>query len=247
VGVQFSFNYLRDEEFLDLLEAANCRMAFIGLESLSEPSIKSVRKNQNRVDEYQERFTELRRRGILTFTGIILALDEDTPEYYASLPRQLERVDPSAILVSIAIPIPGTPLHAQMETEGRIFDHDLAHYEGDHLVFRPKQVTPDQVFEAAIEVNRQFYSWRNVGRRWARFMWAFLRNSNNKHRLLGAVMTSVIIFKLTVFQRHHARVRVYKNGSETGVQPRRQSRLPRKPMVRSRKSQETIPVLTDEA
>ena len=147
VGVQFSFNYLRDKEFMDLLEAANCRMAFIGLESLNEDSLKFVDKTHNRVEEYEQHFAELKRRGILTFTGIILALDEDTPEYYRHLPAQLERVDPSAILVSIAIPIPGTSLHRQMKTERRIFDHDLSHYEGDHLVFHPRRVTPDQVYD----------------------------------------------------------------------------------------------------
>lgn len=233
VGVQFSFNYLRDEEFLDLLEAANCRMAFIGLESLNEPSIKAVRKTQNRVEEYQKRFAELKKRGILTFTGIILALDEDTQEYYEELPRQLERVDPSAILVSVAIPIPGTPLHKQMEAEGRIFDHDLSHYEGDHLVFHPKQVSPEQVYEAAREVNRKFYSWRNVARRWWRFTSTFLGNRENKHRVLGALMTTVILFKLAVFQRHHAKVRVY--GNRTRVPEHRPERQPeRRPELHAR-------------
>ena len=220
VGVQFSFNYLRDKEFMDLLEAANCRMAFIGLESLHEASLKSVDKTHNRVEEYEQHFAELKRRGILTFTGIILALDEDTPEYYSDLPRQLERVDPSAILVSVAIPIPGTPLHRQMHAEDRIFDEDLSHYEGDHLVFHPKRVTPDEVYEAAREVNRQFYAWSSVVRRWWRFMKAFLRNSENEHRLLGALVTTVILFKLSVFQRHHAKERVYGNTSRIPTRPK---------------------------
>ncbi len=220
VGVQFSFNYLRDNEFMDLLEAANCRMAFIGLESLNEDSLRSVDKTHNRVEEYEDRFAELKRRGILTFTGIILALDEDTPQYYERLPRQLERVDPSAILVSIAIPIPGTPLHWQMESEGRIFDHDLSHYEGDHLVFRPKRVTPNQVYSAAREVNRQFYSWKNVFRRWWRFFTSFVTNTENEHRLLGALVTTVILFKLALFQRHHAKVRVYGNRARVPAQKR---------------------------
>jgi len=211
VGVQFSFNYLKDAEFLDLLEAANCRMAFIGLESLNEPSLKAVVKNQNKVNDYEDRFRELRRRGILTFTGIILGIDEDTPEYYKALPEMLEVVDPSAILVSIAIPIPGTPLQKQMEAQGRVFDHDLSHYEGDHLVFHPKDVTPEQIYEAAREVNRHFYAWKNVFRRWWRFMMDFLPNRDNKHRVLGAVMTTIILFKLAIFQRHHAKVRVYGN------------------------------------
>jgi len=126
LGVQFSFDCLQDEEFVDLLAAANCTMAFIGLESLSEPSLRSVHKKQNRVEEYKHLFARLRQRGIMTFTGLILDLDEDTPEYYLGLPSQLEEIDPSVILLSIAIPIPGTPLHTRVLSEGRILDHDLS-------------------------------------------------------------------------------------------------------------------------
>ena len=212
LGVQFSFNCLYDDTFVDLLEEAGTTMAFIGLESLNPPSLLSVNKRHNRVEEYRERFLMLKERGILTFTGMMLALDEDTPEYYATLPRKLEEVDPSAIFLSISIPIPGTPMHRQVEDEGRIFDRDLAHYEGDHLVFEPKTVSRSQVIEAFSRLMRVFYSWPNILRRWARLMVAYLLRGKAWRRpfksLPRSLIISAIFLKLSLFQRDRARRRV---------------------------------------
>jgi radical SAM superfamily enzyme YgiQ (UPF0313 family) len=209
VGFQFTFNCLQDDEYVDLLAEANAIMAFIGLESLNQPSLLSVRKRQNKVQEYQEQFRKLRERGIMTFTGMMLALDEDTPEYYRSMPNRLEEVDPSAVLLSISIPIPGTPFHKHVESEGRIFDENLAHYEGDHLVFQPKKVTADDVYAAFRRINRIFFSWKNITRRWWRLLSSYLRSRAAPRRLFHALLMTYVFFKLSVFQRHHAQKKVY--------------------------------------
>ena len=60
--------------------------------------------------------------------------------------------------MSIAIPIPGTPLHKRVVDEGRLTDSNLANYDGDHLVFKPKSVTANDVFRAYKRINRLFFS-----------------------------------------------------------------------------------------
>lgn len=208
-GIQFSFDCLHDDEYVDLLAQANCSMAFIGLESLNEPSLLSVHKKQNRVEEYKELFEKLSRHGILTFTGMMLALDEDTSSYYHRLPEKLEEIDPSAILLSISIPIPGTPFHRQVESEGRIVDHDLSHYEGDHLVFTPKRVSPDDVLYAFRRINQLFYSWKNIFRRWLRLISRYSGEKRILKWIFRSYFISFIFLKLSMFQRDHARKRVY--------------------------------------
>lgn len=209
LGTQFSFDCLHDEEFVDLLSEANCRMAFIGMESLNEPSLASVHKKQNRVEEYKELFEKLKRRGILIFTGLMVALDEDTPNYYSELPAKLESVDPSAILTSISIPIPGTPFHQAVESEGRIIDANIAHYEGDHLVFKPRYVHPEEVFKIYRSINDSFYSWKNVIRRLWRFIITQWNYGSIPKRIFRTLLTSYIFLKLSIFQRDHAEKKVY--------------------------------------
>jgi len=209
LGTQFSFDCLHDDEFVDLLVKARCGMAFIGLESLNEPSLSSVHKKQNKVEEYKELFERLKKRGILTFTGLMLALDEDTPSYYKSMPEKLDEIDPSSILLSISIPIPGTPFHKQVESEGRIFDRDLSHYEGDHLVFTPKRVSPDEVFEAFHRINKHFYSWKSILKRWWRFISTMSPDGKIFKWIFNSLFISFILFKLSIFQRDHAQKKVY--------------------------------------
>ena len=209
LGTQFSFDCLHDDEFVELLVEARCGMAFIGLESLNEPSLSSVHKKQNKVEEYKELFLKLKERGILTFTGMMLALDEDTPSYYETLPEKLDEIDPSSILTSISIPIPGTPFHKQVKAEGRIFDHDLSHYEGDHLVFKPRKLTPEEVFEAYSRINKYFYSRKNIFKRWWRFITTMKTKGNLIWRLFRPLLLTFIFLKLSIFQRDHAQKKVY--------------------------------------
>jgi radical SAM superfamily enzyme YgiQ (UPF0313 family) len=209
LGAQFTLNCLDDPEFVDLLTAARCRMAFVGMESLWEPSLNAVRKRHNKVERYRDVFTDLKERGILTFSGVMVALDEDVPAYYRELPARLEQVDPSAIFLSISIPIPGTTFHGAVAAEGRIFDRNLAHYEGDHLVFAPKHVTAEDVFAIRKGLMRSFYSWRNIARRWWRLMRAYWSARKARHRAFGSLLISYVLVKLSLFQRYHARKRVF--------------------------------------
>ncbi len=208
LGVQFSIEALRDDAFVEVLAAARCRMAFIGMESLDPRSLADVKKKQNNVSEYRDAFDKLHRHGILTFTGLMFALDEDTPAYYRELPRLLEEVGTTVILPSIAIPIYGTPLYQKVVAEGRLLDTDLSHYEGDHLVFRHKYMSPEQIREAYRTVTMGFYRWGTILKRWIRFMGKQSKQESLGGFLLKLSVLSFIYVKLSVFQRHHARIRI---------------------------------------
>lgn len=209
IGAQYSIECLRDDEYVELLGKANCRMSFLGMESLNEESLRDVEKKQNKVAEYKEFFHKLNKKGILTFTGFMFALDEDTPEYYETLPQKLEEVGVNVILPSISIPIYGTPLHKKMVDENRIIDNDITHYEGDHVLFRHKHLTEEQIYYYYEKVIKIFYSWKNILKRWWKFVSMQSFDGSLKEYLLKTVLGSVIYFKLSIFQRHHAQERVF--------------------------------------
>jgi radical SAM superfamily enzyme YgiQ (UPF0313 family) len=209
IGAQYSIECLRDDEYVELLGKANCRMSFLGMESLNEESLRDVEKKQNKVAEYKEFFHKLNKKGILTFTGFMFALDEDTPEYYETLPQKLEEVGVNVILPSISIPIYGTPLHKKMVNENRIVDNDITHYEGDHVLFRHKHLTEEQIYYYYEKVIKIFYSWKNILKRWWKFISMQTFDGSIKEYLLKTVLGSVIYFKLSIFQGHHAKERVF--------------------------------------
>lgn len=209
IGAQYSIECLRDNEYVELLAKANCRMSFLGMESLNEESLRDVEKKQNKIEEYKEFFHKLNKKGILTFTGFMFALDEDTPKYYETLPQKLEEVGVNVILPSISIPIYGTPLHKKMVDENRIIDTDITHYEGDHVLFRHKHLTEEQIYYYYERTIKIFYSWKNILKRWWKFASMQTFDGSLKEYFLKTVLGSVIYFKLSIFQRHHAQERVF--------------------------------------
>ena len=93
--------------------------------------------------------------------------------------------------------------------QARIFDEDLSHYEGDHLVFLPHQVSPDHVFDAYDRINRVFYSWPSIIGRGARLVWSYLRHGHGAARFVRWLLIALIFFKVSVFERDHAKQKVY--------------------------------------
>jgi radical SAM superfamily enzyme YgiQ (UPF0313 family) len=210
LGIQFSIECLRDDEFVELLTKANCRMAFIGVESLNTRSLNAVEKKQNIVDDYKNVFQKLNQKGIISFAGIMFALEEDTKDYYELLPDLLDEIGVSVILPSIAIPIYGTPLYEYYLNENRITDFNISHYDGDHLVFKHKLLSKDEIFDAYKNVNKKFYSSFMILKRWRKII-AMQRVENNFGKfLMKLIIITLMYFKLSYFQRHHARMRVFK-------------------------------------
>jgi radical SAM superfamily enzyme YgiQ (UPF0313 family) len=210
IGAQYSIECLRDSDFVEALAKANCRMSFLGMESLNIESLKGVHKKQNKVEEYKEYFEKLNRKGILTFTGLMFALDEDTKEYYETLPEKLDEVGCNVILPSISIPIYGTPMYYKIKSEGRLIDEDISHYEGDHVLFKHNNLTEDEIYESYRRVNRIFYSWKNIFRRWIRFIMKQSVQESILQFILKLIISTIIYFKLSIFQKHHAQERVYE-------------------------------------
>ena len=215
IGVQYGIECLRDDEFISLLSKANCRMSFIGMESLNEKSLESVQKKQNKVEEYKEAFEKLHRNGILTFTGFMFALENDTKEYYQTLPEKLDEVGVAVILPSIAIPIYGTPLYQKMMNENRITDFDISHYEGDHVVFKHPHLTEEEIYSVYQRVNKIFYSWRKIMKRWLKIISKQSINESLPQFILKILVITFVYFKLSIFQRHHAQKRVFNKKNST--------------------------------
>jgi hypothetical protein len=188
-------------------------MSFIGMESLNEESLIDVQKKQNKIDEYKDVFDKLHRKGILTFTGLMFALDEDTNEYYDTLPQKLEDVGTCVILPSISIPIYGTPFYDKVVSEGRLLDDDISHYEGDHVLFKHNNLSEHEIYDAYKRVNKIFYSWKNIFKRWIKFMSIQSVQESIPEFLLKIAVTTVIYFKLSIFERHHAQKRVFNSSS----------------------------------
>jgi radical SAM superfamily enzyme YgiQ (UPF0313 family) len=157
-----------DDELLMLAVASGCRGLLIGLESVSAATIKHMRKGWSKPARYIEAIKKLHDHGIAINGCFVFGLDGDDPSIFE---RTVEFVDEAAIDLprfAIATPFPGTPLHRQLEAEGRLISTDWRLYGGQNVVFRPKNMSVDELQEGTRWAWRQVYGPRSIVRRVSR-------------------------------------------------------------------------------
>jgi hypothetical protein len=66
---------------------------------------------------------------------------------------------------AIVTPFPGTALYRRLEGEGRILTTNHELYDAQHVVFQPKQMTPQQLYAGHEQAWKYTYSIPNMARR----------------------------------------------------------------------------------
>ena len=55
-----------------------------------------------------------------------------------------------------------TPLYRRLESEGRILSRDWELYDGQHVVFRPRRLSVDELQRGTESAWRHAYGWRGI-------------------------------------------------------------------------------------
>jgi len=165
---QCGIHITEDRELLRLAAESGCNGLFIGLETLSQQSLKDWEKCPNRSREYVRQVKTLHDLGIGVLTGFVFGADDDTPDVFRKTVEFLDEAEIDALQATRLTPFPGTPLFDEMDAEGRIFDKNWGHYDFGHVVYEPTHMTREQLHLGVWWVSRQFYSRRRVARRFRR-------------------------------------------------------------------------------
>ena len=157
----------RDRELLKLAAQSGCGGLLIGFESVSSDSIRHIKKGFNKPEHYIEAAKIIHDHGIAINGCFVFGLDGDDRSVFE---RTVELVNKAAIDLprfSIVTPFPGTPLYRQLKAEGRILIDDWTYYGGQNVVFRPKNMTVEELQAGEQWAWRQVYSFPSILRRLA--------------------------------------------------------------------------------
>ena len=150
-----------DEELLDLMVRAGCRIVYLGLES-ADPATLAEYHKESSVEDMAGGLEALARAGIKTHGMFVFGADCDTVKSLsATADFALDYGLNSAQFLALT-PLPGTRQTAQLETDGRIFTKNWSLYDGHHVVFWPKNMTPYELQDAIMRAQRRFYSVRKM-------------------------------------------------------------------------------------
>jgi len=160
-----SINLGYDEPLVRAMAHSGCDSIFIGFESINAGALRQSAKYHNRAQDYERLIKVFQRQGILINAAFVFGFDDDTPDVFQETVRFAIHNQLTSVNFHLLTPFPGTPLFAKLEREGRILTHDWSQYDTGHMVFRPQQMTVEQLLAGYRWVYREFYSWRNILRR----------------------------------------------------------------------------------
>jgi len=150
-----------DTETLDMLWNAGCRIVYLGLESCNPATLKEYHKESS-IDDMAGGLEALAKRGIHTHGMFVFGADSDTLESLGSTADFASGHGLNSAQFLVLTPLPGTPQTAQFEAEGRIFTKNWSLYDGHHVVFWPKQMTPYELQLATLDAHKRFYRGRRI-------------------------------------------------------------------------------------
>jgi radical SAM superfamily enzyme YgiQ (UPF0313 family) len=158
-----------DKEFLKLAKRAGCFGWTTGFESLSQQSLDSVNKKENIVEKYSDWIDIIRENGMAVNGLFMFGFDHDTPDIFDKTIDALNSWKIDVGEFNILTPLPGTPLYTKMDKEGRIFTKDWSKYTQAQVVFKPKQMSPEELYDGIKKVIKEFQSYKNMLKRWSKF------------------------------------------------------------------------------
>jgi radical SAM superfamily enzyme YgiQ (UPF0313 family) len=144
---------------------AGCTGVFVGFESLTDENLSAAKKKTPKAADYARRVRILHDYGIQVNGSFVVGFDHDRPEVFAALADWIERQRLECATFHILTPYPGTPLFRQFEAEGRLLHRNWDLYDTAHVVFRPRQMSPDELFAGYAWLYDRLFSHGSIWRR----------------------------------------------------------------------------------
>ncbi len=162
---QGSASILKVPELIQKAAAAGCKALFVGLETLSASNLVQIGKKINVVERYRELIKRLHDNGIAIVGAFMFGLEHDDEDVFKRTADFAEETQIDVPQFSILTPLPGTRFYAEVEREGRIIERDWTKYNGNHVCFRPRQLSVESLDAGLKWIYQRCYSWRSIIKR----------------------------------------------------------------------------------
>ncbi len=162
---QCSLHIADQPDMLALAFKSGCRILSFGIESVNQVSLDTVSKTFNQTIRFGESLSKVRDAGIAVSSEMILGLEDDTVNVFEQTYQFIMENHIPLPRIYIITPVPGTSFYQRMEEEGRVFDYDLAKYNGGKAVFHPKKMSADLLNQNYWVLYNKIYSFRAILKR----------------------------------------------------------------------------------
>lgn len=155
---QASLSSAKNRNLLQLAEESGCVGLFIGVESVSSDNLKGLRKAPNNAEECSQAIKIVRDSGILFHASLVFGFDNDDKTIFERTLDFLDKNKITSATFNILTPYPGTAIFERFKKEGRLLSENWQEYNHRTVVFKPKNMTPEELAEGFLWLGRNFYS-----------------------------------------------------------------------------------------
>ncbi|TLX76601.1 B12-binding domain-containing radical SAM protein [Labilibacter sediminis] len=138
------------------------RSLFVGFETFSPENLQQSNKSQNLKSNYEKAVRRLHDLGIMINGSFVFGLDNDQKDVFK---RTVDWGLNNAITTAtyhILTPYPGTQLYNKMKINNRITTQNWNLYDTRHVVYKPNQLTAEELKTGYNWAYNEFYKWRNI-------------------------------------------------------------------------------------
>ncbi|HKW56151.1 MAG TPA: radical SAM protein [Candidatus Acidoferrum sp.] len=160
-----SIDVTDDPRLIRAMALAGCTGVFVGFESLTDENLAAAKKKTPKAGDYARRVRMLHENGIQVNGSFVLGFDHDRKDVFSRTAEWVEENRLECATFHILTPYPATPLFRQMETERRLLHRDWALYDTAHAVFRPKNMSPEELEQGYAWMYRRLFSHSSIWRR----------------------------------------------------------------------------------
>lgn len=154
-----------NEELLEIFEKSGCKGLLVGFESVNQETQENINKGVNKVSEYRNLMEKLHNHGIMVMGCFAFGSDEDNKDVFKRTVDLCIEAKIDLPRFSIITPFPATEFYRELESENRIVDKDWSMYDVEHCVYKPKNMTKEELEEGIAWAWKEAYSIKNIFRR----------------------------------------------------------------------------------
>jgi radical SAM superfamily enzyme YgiQ (UPF0313 family) len=141
---------------------AGLRSLFVGFETLNPQSLREQHKVQNLNRDYDAAVRRLHDLGVMVNGSFVFGMDHDDASVFDRTVEWAIGQGIETATFHILTPYPGTALYERMQAAGRITTYDWDRYDTRHVVYRPMQLSPQQLERGYWDAYRSFYRWGSI-------------------------------------------------------------------------------------
>jgi radical SAM superfamily enzyme YgiQ (UPF0313 family) len=147
----------RNPWLIDLLEKANFRQVFLGIESVHQQSLDAMNKKNTTPQMVQKVVTMLRNRGISVFGGMIIGFPGETVTMVRQNIQFAKSLDMDCVQFTPITAFPGTEFFDEMKSKGMVETNNYKYYNLFYPMMHTDQLTFIDMWKLVAEAYASYY------------------------------------------------------------------------------------------